>query len=428
MRARRADQLRSLTITPGVNCWAEGSCLVEWGRTRVYVTATVEEKVPAFLRGKGQGWVTGEYAMVPRATDSRNQRESVKGRQSGRSQEISRLVGRSLRAAVDLTLLGERQILIDCDVLQADGGTRCASITGGYVALVLALRKLRRQGLIAAEPILRQVGALSVGFVDGTPMVDLDYREDSRADVDLNLVADARGGLIEIQGTGEHGVFTPEGLSQVLAMSRPAFETLFAAQREALKTLPSRIVIATGNAHKFEEFQSLLKPLGAEALFGKDLVPELDPEETGETFAQNARIKAECWARACNLPALADDSGLVVDALGGRPGVYSARYAEGDVACRAKLLDELEGVEDRQAAFVSALCLCDSDGSVICQTEGRCAGSIAKEEQGSGGFGYDSLFVPAGFQETFASMSPEEKNACSHRGKALAGLYSRFAG
>lgn len=425
---RGAFELRPLEIEPGINAYAEGSCLVTWGNTKVYVTATVEEKVPPFLRGQGRGWVTAEYAMLPRATHSRNQRESVKGKQSGRSQEISRLIGRSLRAAVDFEALGERQILIDCDVLQADGGTRCASITGGYVALALAMKKLQGAGLVRGDVLTRQVAALSVGVVGGELVADLDYEEDSNADADLNLVGDDQGGLIELQGTGERATFSVEQLTDLLNSVKPLFYQIFEAQKRALnRQLPLEIVIATGNRHKYEEFCALLEPRGVKVLLGKELQPDLEPEETGSTFAQNARIKAQAWARACKKPALADDSGIAVVALGGKPGIFSARWGSDDADCRARLLQQMEGIQDRRAAFVSALCLCDADGQVLFETEGVCPGQVLESEQGDGGFGYDSLFLADGQALSFAAMASEEKNRISHRALALQNLVEHYS-
>jgi ribonuclease PH len=199
---RAADELRALTIETGVNIYAEGSALIAAGNTRVYCLATVEEKVPQFKKGSGQGWVTAEYAMLPRATNTRNNRDGRQGRVDGRSQEIQRLIGRAFRAGIDLAALGERTITVDCDVLQADAGTRCASITGGWVALYMALQKLQRDGRLASLPVLHMVSAVSVGIVGGEPRLDLDYSEDFQADVDMNCVATETGDFIEIQGTG----------------------------------------------------------------------------------------------------------------------------------------------------------------------------------------------------------------------------------
>jgi ribonuclease PH len=218
--------LRPVTIETGVNRYAEGSCLIAFGHTRVLVTASVDEGVPGFLRGKGQGWVTAEYGMLPRATHTRGRREAAQGKQSGRTQEIQRLIGRSMRAVVDLKALGERQITLDCDVVQADGGTRTAAITGAWVALRIATRHLLTEGVIAADPILDQVAAVSCGVYQDTPVLDLDYEEDSNAEADANFVLTGAGDIVEIQATGEKRGFT-----------RPEFEALFDLARQGISEL-----------------------------------------------------------------------------------------------------------------------------------------------------------------------------------------------
>ena len=229
---RTFDQIRNTKITPNISPYAEGSALIEVGGTKVICTASVEDRVPMFLRNKGLGWVTAEYAMLPRATNTRTQRETQ--RPSGRTQEIQRLIGRSLRTVVDTKLLGERQIYLDCDVIQADGGTRCASITGAYVALALACRKLVKQGTIKTSPILSEVAAVSVGIIEGTTILDLAYVEDSSADVDMNIVCTGEGKFIEIQGTAEREPFTREQMNEMLALAEKGINQLFTIQRYAL--------------------------------------------------------------------------------------------------------------------------------------------------------------------------------------------------
>jgi len=229
---RTLDQIRNTKITPNISPYAEGSALIEVGGTKVICTASVEERVPPFLRNKGMGWVTAEYAMLPRATNTRTQRETL--RPSGRTQEIQRLIGRSLRAVVDTKLLGERQIFIDCDVIQADGGTRCASITGAFVALCLACRKLVKKGTLKMSPILSEVAAVSVGIVENTPLLDLCYLEDSNAEVDMNIVCTGAGNFIEIQGTAEREPFTREQMNEMLALAETGINQLFEIQRIAL--------------------------------------------------------------------------------------------------------------------------------------------------------------------------------------------------
>ena len=231
---RPADALRPLRITRGFTRHAEGSVLGEFGETRVLCTASVEEKVPPFLKGQGRGWVTAEYGMLPRATHTRGRREAAEGKQSGRTQEIQRLIGRSLRAVTDLGALGERQVTLDCDVLQADGGTRCASITGAMVALADAVRFLKEKGLVTGEPLRDFVAAVSVGLVEGEPRLDLDYEEDSSGDTDMNVVMTGSGGFVEVQGTAEGEPFTREQMDRLLALAAKGIGELVAAQKRAL--------------------------------------------------------------------------------------------------------------------------------------------------------------------------------------------------
>lgn len=230
---RAYDQVRNTKITPNISPYAEGSALIEVGGTKVICTASVEDKVPMFLRNKGQGWVTAEYAMLPRATNTRTQRESSRG-PSGRTQEIQRLIGRSLRAVVDMKALGERQIFLDCDVIQADGGTRCASITGAYVALALACRNLVKRGTLKASPLRGEVAAISVGIIEGTTVLDLAYAEDSNADVDMNIVCTGSGQFIEMQGTAEKEPFTRAQMDEMLVLAEKGINQLFTVQRYAL--------------------------------------------------------------------------------------------------------------------------------------------------------------------------------------------------
>ena len=231
---RSNDQLRPITFTRQYTRYAEGAVLVEFGNTKVLCTASVENSVPRFLKGTGQGWITAEYGMLPRATHTRNDREAARGKQSGRTQEIQRLIGRSLRAVVDLNKLGERQILIDCDVIQADGGTRTASITGAFVALSMAINKIMAAGMLVQNPIREAVAAVSLGVVGGVPLLDLDYPEDSGCDSDVNLVMTASGSIIEIQGTAEGAPFSPQELNELLALGQKGVGELLIAQQQAL--------------------------------------------------------------------------------------------------------------------------------------------------------------------------------------------------
>ena len=231
---RAPDQLRTIVLETGVNRYAEGSCLVSFGHTRVLVTASVEENVPGWMRGKGQGWVTAEYGMLPRATHTRGRREAASGKQSGRTQEIQRLIGRSLRAVVDLKALGERQVVLDCDVIQADGGTRTAAITGAWVAMASAFDYLRAEGVLKADPILDQVAAVSCGVCSDQPVLDLDYEEDSTAEADSNFVLTGAGAIVEIQATGEKRGFSRAEFDRLFQLAEGGCAELFEMQRAAL--------------------------------------------------------------------------------------------------------------------------------------------------------------------------------------------------
>ena len=236
---RAADELRAVRITPDYLPYAEGSVLIEMGQTRVICAASLEDRVPMFLRNQGKGWVTAEYAMLPRATQTRTPRETGRGGPSGRTHEIQRLIGRSLRAVSDMTVLGERTLTIDCDVMQADGGTRTAAITGSYVALAFASRRLERAGRINGSLVTNQVAAVSVGIVNGTPLLDLKYDEDSRAEVDMNVVCTGDGRFIEVQGTAEGAPFTRGEMDQLLVLASRGIERLLSIQRETTKRAAS---------------------------------------------------------------------------------------------------------------------------------------------------------------------------------------------
>ncbi|WP_126975250.1 ribonuclease PH [Frigidibacter oleivorans] len=230
---RKLDQLRPISIETGVTKHAEGSCLILMGDTHVLCTASIEEKAPPFLKGTGKGWVTAEYGMLPRATHSRNRREAAAGKQSGRTQEIQRLIGRALRAGVDLRALGERQITIDCDVIQADGGTRCASITGGWVALRIAVKRMLAAGALTSDPILDHVAAVSCGIYGGQPVLDLDYAEDSEAGTDGNFILTGAGKLIEVQMSAEGATFSRTEMGQLLDLAEAGVADLVKAQKAA---------------------------------------------------------------------------------------------------------------------------------------------------------------------------------------------------
>lgn len=231
---RPADSLRNIELETGVTRYAEGSCLARFGHTHVLCTASWTDKVPGWMRGKGSGWVTGEYGMLPRATHTRGRREAAAGKQSGRTQEIQRLIGRSLRSVIDLNALGENQITIDCDVIQADGGTRTAAITGGFVALAQACTYLHSEGVIKQNPVLKQAAAISVGLYKDTPVLDLDYPEDSEGEADMNVVMSSDGGIIELQGTGEERPMTRSEVDAMMALAQKGCTELFAIQKAAL--------------------------------------------------------------------------------------------------------------------------------------------------------------------------------------------------
>ncbi len=230
---RAVDQLRLVTLETGVNRYAEGSCLATFGHTKVLITASVEDRVPGFMRGRGQGWVTAEYGMLPRATHTRGRREASEGKQSGRTQEIQRLIGRSLRAVVDPAALGERQISLDCDVIQADGGTRTAAITGAWVALRMATKYLMEEGLITTDPILDQVAAISCGIYKGVPVLDLEYEEDSNAEADANFVLTGKSSIVEVQATGEKRGFSQDEFDGLFSLARKGISELCVLQRQA---------------------------------------------------------------------------------------------------------------------------------------------------------------------------------------------------
>lgn len=423
---RLPEQARPVLIETNYIRTAAGSCLIATGNTRVICTASVEDGVPPFLRGKGQGWVTAEYAMLPASTGQRKKRDGVK--KDGRSVEIQRLIGRSLRQAVDLTKLGERTITLDCDVLEADGGTRTASITGAMVALTLAVDKLMQEGKLLQSPLIHQVAAISVGVVDDTPCCDLCYAEDSTAQVDMNLVMNEKSEFIELQGTGEGRSFTSKELTSLLRYGKRGIQRLMAAQRDALGDAARHIfpkpvlVAATGNEHKLRELQHIFgEYYNVVSMHAAGFSAAID--ENATTFAGNAAIKAEAVCEATGLPTIADDSGLTVDALDDEPGVYSARYAlmngegEGDKDNNNLLLRRMKGKTRRQCAFQCAIALA-IPGQETRIAEGSCPGVLLEEERGNGGFGYDPLFLYEPLNKTFAEITEEEKNAISHRARA----------
>lgn len=232
---RKLDQIRDIKITPNFTIYAEGSVLIEMGNTKVICTASISDRVPPFLRNQGRGWLTAEYSMLPRATEDRNMREAVKGKLSGRTMEIQRLIGRSLRACIDLQMIGEKTITVDCDVIQADGGTRTASITGGYMALALAVKKLIKTGKLKENPLMANVAAISAGIVGGNPMLDLKYTEDSTAEVDMNVIMNSKGEFVEVQGTGEEATYTRKELNDMLDLAEKGIMELVELQNKIVE-------------------------------------------------------------------------------------------------------------------------------------------------------------------------------------------------
>ena len=417
---RKFNEERKIKITKDVNIYAEGSVLIEVGNTKVICTASVSEKVPPFLRGTGKGWVTAEYSMLPRATNERNQREASKGKLTGRTVEIQRLIGRALRSAIDLEKLGERLITIDCDVIQADGGTRTTSITGGYVALALTVKKLLKEEILEENPLIANVAAISVGKIDSELMVDLKYSEDSAAEVDMNVIMNKKGEFIEVQGTGEESTFTRTELNGLLDLAEASIKRIIDLQDKVIEQENLKIFLATGNKHKIEEISDIFSGIeNIEILSIKDGVEIPEVIEDGTTFEENSKKKAVEIAKFLNMITIADDSGLCVDALNGKPGVYSARYSGtgDDLKNNEKLIENLKGVENRKAKFVSVITLAKPNGETF-SFEGEILGEIVDNPRGNTGFGYDPHFYVEEYQKTLAEL-PELKNKISHRAKAL---------
>ena len=430
---RKFDQIRDVKITRNFTKYAEGSVLIEMGETKVLCTASIEEKVPPFLRNTGTGWINAEYSMLPRSTQQRKVRDSSKGKIDGRSQEIQRLIGRAIRSVVDLDKLGERTIWVDCDVIQADGGTRTASITGAFVAVAEAIYKLYNDGIIKKMPIENFVSAISVGIVDDECLLDICYEEDSQAQVDMNIIMTDRCEFVEVQGTGEERPFSRKDLNKLLELGEKGNKELIKIQRKALGEIADEIlgmeygddiVISTGNAHKLEEIGAILKDLNYNIHSLKDVnLADLEIEENGKTFEHNALIKARTVAKLTNMITIADDSGLEVDAIGKKPGIYSSRYAgenATDAENREKLLKALKNTpaSHRGGRFVCCIAVVFPDGKEFV-VRGTCEGTIGFEEKVGNGFGYDSLFIVDNYNKTFAELPPSIKNAISHRAKAL---------
>ena len=423
---RASDQLRPATIEPGFVRTATGSALISMGETRVICTASVQESVPRWLMGSGRGWVTAEYGMLPASTGERKQRDVSKGRPDGRTVEIQRLIGRSLRGVIDFGALGERTIYVDCDVLQADGGTRCASITGGMVALRLACERLISEGKLERSPLTGTVAAVSCGIVDGVALLDLDYSEDSTAEVDANVVMTGDGGLVEVQATAERTPLSRAHLDDLLALAARGIESLRALQDQTAESLsrcrfPRRWCSRPATRTSCGSSSGCSRPSRWSAL--PDGI-ELPPED-GDTFEANALPKARAAAAQTGRPAIADDSGIEADALGGRPGVRSARYA-GEHASDQENLDKLirEAPVGSALRYVCALAYVDPGSGTERVFFGYCSGRLSADAKGERGFGYDPAFLPDGDfgGRTMAELTDDEKDPISHRGRAVAAL------
>ena len=456
---KQNNGLREIKFTKDYTKHAEGSVLVEFGDTKVICTASIEDKVPPFLKNSGTGWISAEYSMLPRSTHQRKIRESSRGKVDGRTHEIQRLIGRSLRSVIDLKQLGEKTIWIDCDVIQADGGTRTASISGAFVALALACDRLCRSKQLKKFPIKEFVSAVSVGIVDGDCVLDLCYEQDSSAHVDMNVVMTGKGEFIEIQSTGEERPFTRTQFNSLLELAEGGCMQIIDIQKQVLGAeITDRIhgiqpkpqapkkervkhdntpylnaegklefVIASSNSHKIEEINAILAEHDIKLLSLDDVgLKGIEIEETGVTFEENAMIKAKAIMELTGKIAIADDSGLMVDVLGGEPGVYSARSSGADAHDQRNnqlLKQKLADINwnDRKARFVSVIALAFPDGREGLY-KGTCEGMIGFEESGENGFGYDPLFIPdigPDNEKTFAELSAEEKNRISHRSRAL---------
>ena len=435
---RKNDQLRDVKITRNYTKYAEGSVLIEMGETKVLCNASIEDRVPPFLKNSGSGWITAEYSMLPRSTHSRKIRESSRGKVDGRTQEIQRLIGRTLRSVIDLKGIGERTIWIDCDVIQADGGTRTASITGSFVAMIDALNKLYTDKKIKKIPVKSFVSAISVGIYNGENILDLCYEEDSQAQVDMNIVMTDKDEFVEVQGTAEGFPFKKQQFHELLELGEIGNRMLIQEQKTALGDITKLIlgdktdvVIATSNAHKLEEIGKILKGFKVKILSMKSVgLLGLEIEEDGTTFEANALIKAREVAKRTGKIAIADDSGLMVDAIGGKPGIYSSRFS-GENATdddnNEKLLKMMSNVNmsERTARFVSAIAVVFPNGEEF-TVRGTCEGKIGFDRKGTNGFGYDPLFIVNRYDKAFGELPADIKNSISHRAKALEKMKEEF--
>ena len=429
---RQNDEIREIKITRDYTRYAEGSVLIEMGATKVLCNASIEDKVPPFLKNTGTGWITAEYSMLPRATHVRKVRESSRGKVEGRTQEIQRLIGRALRSVVDLKDLGERTIWIDCDVIQADGGTRTASISGAFVAMADALYKLYSKKIISKMPIKSFISAISVGIVDGEKILDLCYEEDSSAQVDMNIIMTDKKEFVELQGTAEGLPFKRSELQELIDLGELGNQKIIEAQKLSLGKIKTSIlgedktdmVIATTNAHKLEEIGEILKDFDSKILSLKDVnLEDIVIIEDGNSFEENALIKAREICKRTNMIAIADDSGLVVDAISGKPGIHSSRFA-GENASDSENIDKLlkmitnVNMSKRSARFISSIAVVFPSGEEF-TVRGAVEGKIGFEVKGNNGFGYDPIFIVNKYDKTFGELPSEIKNRISHRSRSL---------
>lgn len=427
---RTPRELRNIQVKTNVFKYPEGSVVISFGDTEVICNATVQP-LASKQAASGQGWISVEYNQLPRATGQRQSRKSPAA-----ADAIAETIGKALRGVCDLSRLAEREIVIDCDVVQADGGTQSASLTGAFVALRLAVNRLLAQNELASDPIRENVAGVGVALLpDGTCVLDPDEYEEEQALVGMSLVMNDGGDFLSIQAFGADTSFSGNDLNELLHYGAVGIESLIASQKEALvdKTheVPEKtIVIATGNVGKAKEFAALFGAAGYEIKTLKDFPDLPDVAETGTTFEANARLKAETISQLIQQPVLADDSGLCVDALSGMPGVYSARFAgeqKSDAANNAKLLHELYDVPDekRGAHFHCTLVFAapQKDSLVV---SADWYGRIGRIPRGDYGFGYDPLFIPDGMEKTSAELLPAEKNHLSHRGQAMAKLQDQW--
>ncbi|MGO3751268.1 MAG: ribonuclease PH [Peptoniphilaceae bacterium] len=417
---RKHDQIREIKLNLNYTPNPQGSVLIEVENTRVICTAIIEDKVPFFLKGKRLGWLSCEYSMLPGSTHLRKIRDISKGKIDGRTQEIQRLIGRSLRSCIDFSKIPDKTIWVDCDVISADGGTRTASINGAFIAISLAIKKAIKNGTISENPIKSQVAAISVGIVDNKKLLDLDYKEDSKADVDLNVIVNEKLDIIEIQGTAEGKAFSRRDLNDLLDLSEIGLKKILDLQNKALLDKES-LVLSSDNLNKLREMKEIMKDLPINIISKTEAnLGGIEVEEVKSTLEGNARLKARAIKEKTPYSVIADDTGLFIEDLNGEPGVYSARYSDSnkDEDNRDKVLKKLGESKNRNAYFKTVLIYINSDGKEF-KFEGICRGRIAYKEKGSNGFGYDSIFIPDGYNKTFAEVSSIDKNRISHRNIAL---------